>query len=362
MTIIATGLGRARQRRRGRRPGLGLRDLRRAARSPPTPTSSRAARAPRSARPSSVFVRFADGNQVPATDRGLRPVLRRRAAEGRPQGPDAAPAAARLDASDLHGRRAGRRDRQPVRRGAVAVGRRHVGDSTARSSRSPASRPPARSRPTRRSTTATRAARCSTAAGACWASTRRSRPRRGDGQRRRLRRPVDTVAPLAGPAAPRRAARATPTSASRPRPSTRSWPRASTLPDAARRLDPGRRRRTGPADRRGLRAGRRRASASRSAPFQHRRRRHHRGRRARRSHAESDLAQALLDLRAGRHGRPSTIRARRRAPRGARSSSASGRSTRRAAAERSTSPASCSSPSPSDPRPSPTTRTSSVAI
>ena len=34
---------------------------------------------------SKVFVRFADGNQVPAAGQGLRPLRRRRAAEDRPQ-------------------------------------------------------------------------------------------------------------------------------------------------------------------------------------------------------------------------------------------------------------------------------------
>ena len=76
---------------------------------------------------------------MPAEDRRLRPVRRRRAAEDRPRRPDAAAAAARLRARP-HGRRAGRGDRQPVRRGAVAVGRRRSRRSTARSTRSPASR------------------------------------------------------------------------------------------------------------------------------------------------------------------------------------------------------------------------------
>ena len=70
-----------------------------------------------------------------------------------------------LPLGSTHGprrRRAGGRDRQPVRRGAVAVGRRHLRARPLDRSRSPASPSPARSRPTRRSTTATPAARCST--------------------------------------------------------------------------------------------------------------------------------------------------------------------------------------------------------
>ena len=67
--------------------------------------------------------------------RRLRPVRRRRAAaRSTPTGLTLRPLPLGLDQGPAR-RRAGGRDRQPVRRGAVAVGRRHLGASTARSSR-----------------------------------------------------------------------------------------------------------------------------------------------------------------------------------------------------------------------------------
>ena len=81
-----------------------------------------------------VYVQFADGNEVPAKIVGFDPNADVGAAEDRPQGPrpDAAQARPHLRRP---GRRAGGRDRQPVRRGAVALGRRRLGHCTARSRR-----------------------------------------------------------------------------------------------------------------------------------------------------------------------------------------------------------------------------------
>ena len=74
-----------------------------------------------------VYVEFADGNRVPAKILGAGPQRRRRAAQDRPEGPDAAPAAARLQRR-RQGRLARRGDRLAVRRAPVAVGRRRLGD------------------------------------------------------------------------------------------------------------------------------------------------------------------------------------------------------------------------------------------
>ena len=116
-------------RRRRRRPGrrrLGLRRLAATARSPPTRTWSPPARATRSSARDQVYVEFADGNQVRGEDRRPRPERRHRAAEGRPEGPDAAAAAARPSDSEVQVGDAGGGDRLAVRREAVAVGRRRV--------------------------------------------------------------------------------------------------------------------------------------------------------------------------------------------------------------------------------------------
>ena len=145
-------------------------------------------------------MRFADGNQVAGRDRRLRPQRRRRAAEDRPQGPDAAPAAARARAADLQvgapvaaiGSPFGEEQSLSVGVISAARPRDRVADRASTIS--------ARSRPTRRSTTATPAARWSTRAGACSASTPRSAPtrrRRG----RRLRGPGRHRPALARPAA-----------------------------------------------------------------------------------------------------------------------------------------------------------------
>ena len=74
---------------------------------------------------SNVFVRFADGNQVPAQVKGFDPFADVALLKIDPNGPDAAPAAAGLDEGPAR-RGAGGRHRQPVRRGAVALGRRHL--------------------------------------------------------------------------------------------------------------------------------------------------------------------------------------------------------------------------------------------
>ena len=158
-------------------------------------------------------------------DRRLRPVLRRRADQGRPQGTDAAPAGARLERR-RQGRRAGRRDRLAVRRGALAVDRRRVGH-----------RP--RDRVAHRLSDHRRAAdrRGDQQRQLGRAAARRRRPRAGDqladplgvgvGQRRRLRRLGRRRAPLPGASCAATGRSATPTWACRPRASTRSWPRAS---------------------------------------------------------------------------------------------------------------------------------------
>ncbi len=115
-----------------------------------------------SSAPTQVYVEFPDHNRVPAKIVGDDPnadVALLKISHGRPQA-HAAPARA---TPRPHRRLAGRRDRQPVRRGAVAVGRRDLGASTAASPRSPPSTSTTRSRRTPRSTTATPAARCSTA-------------------------------------------------------------------------------------------------------------------------------------------------------------------------------------------------------
>ena len=94
----------------------------------------------------------------------LRPGGRRRAAQGRPEGPHAAAAPARRVGQ---GRRSASPSRRSARRSTSASRSRSASSrpSTARSRASPPSRSPARSRRTRRSTRATRAGRSSTANG-----------------------------------------------------------------------------------------------------------------------------------------------------------------------------------------------------
>ena len=80
---------------------------------------------PRLARAREVFVDFADGNRVPARDRRDGPERGRCAAQGGPARPVAHPARARPRRGAPRGRARGG-DREPVRRGAVALGRRHL--------------------------------------------------------------------------------------------------------------------------------------------------------------------------------------------------------------------------------------------
>ena len=170
------------QRRRWRRrPGLGIRHLRR--RRDPHQRPRRHRRGvDRHHRPSAPRGRR-DLRPVrrpqPGRGRGrrLRSVRRRRAAQGRSRRPRPAPAAARLR-ERRRGRGRRRRDRQPVRPEPVALGRAWSPPPTARSTRSPTSRSTAASRPTPRSTRATPAARCSTPTARSSASTSRSRPPR----------------------------------------------------------------------------------------------------------------------------------------------------------------------------------------
>ena len=63
----------------------------------------------------------------PCGDQGLRRGCRRGADQGR-SGRSRPRAGGSLGSLELHGRRAGRRDRQPVRRGPVALDRRDLGD------------------------------------------------------------------------------------------------------------------------------------------------------------------------------------------------------------------------------------------
>ena len=88
-------------------------------------TAGETAGVARSAR--TVYVQFADGDRVPGRDRRVRPVHRRRRAARRPGGaPPLGRAARRLERR--RGRRAGRRDRQPLRQRELAHGGRRLGD------------------------------------------------------------------------------------------------------------------------------------------------------------------------------------------------------------------------------------------
>ena len=110
---------------------------------------------------SEVTVKFHDGTEIQAARGRHRSVERRRAAEAQrdPRRPAAARARLVREPPD---RRPGRRDRQPVRPRGHRHRRHRVGARTASSRRRTATRSTARSRPTPPSTTATRAARCST--------------------------------------------------------------------------------------------------------------------------------------------------------------------------------------------------------
>ena len=96
------------------------------ARSSPTPTSSPTNRAARRKPAKEVFVEFPDRNVVPAEDRRLRPLRRRRPARSRARRLRPAPAGARRRPRPRR-RPAGGGDRQPLRRAAVALGRRRLG-------------------------------------------------------------------------------------------------------------------------------------------------------------------------------------------------------------------------------------------
>ena len=163
----------------------------------------------------------------PGRDRRLRPVLRRRAAEGRSRRPDAPAAAARLRRATCM---SARRSRRSAARSARSSRCRSASSprSTARSTLSPASRRRARSRPTRRSTTATRAARCSTRAGACSGSTPRSRPPAATAAAS-ASRCRSTRSSARSTSCARTARSTTRTSASRPRRCIRSSPSTSRL-------------------------------------------------------------------------------------------------------------------------------------
>ena len=116
--------------------GERVRDRRRAATSPPTLTSITNGTGDKITKAKQVYVQFSDGNQVEAKIVGFDPNADVGAAEGRPEGPQSRAAHAR-PRERRQGGRAGRGDRQPVRRGELALGRRRVGRRTARSRRSP---------------------------------------------------------------------------------------------------------------------------------------------------------------------------------------------------------------------------------
>ena len=151
-----------RGRRRGR-PGLRLRDRRRGLHRHERARRDSAS-APKVERAKQVFVEFSDGNRVPARDHRRRPERRRRAAQGRPEGPQAHAALARAVARTS---RSARRSRRSAARSASGSRSRSASSprSTATSSRSPTSASATRSRPTPPSTPATPAARCSNAQG-----------------------------------------------------------------------------------------------------------------------------------------------------------------------------------------------------
>jgi len=257
--------GRPRQRQL-RRPGLGLRGLRRRARSPPMRTWSRAARGPTSARPSNVFVRFADGNQVPAEVKGFDPLRRRRAAEDRPEGPDAAPAAAGLDEGPA---RRGRRwppsagpfgEEQSLSVGVISALDRSIqsltGFDTTGAIQTDAAINHGNSGGPLLDGRGARAG----------ASTPRSRPPRATARAVGFAVPADTVRRSLGQLRRDGAGRATPTSGVA---SVAVYPQlAAPLRPAGAvgRLDPGRHRRRARRARAQPQAGRRHQSASRSAP------------------------------------------------------------------------------------------------
>ena len=74
-----------------------------------------------------IFVEFGDRNRVPAEIKGFDADADVALIKVDPDGLDLRASGA-LGSLELHGRRAGRRDRQPVRRGPVALDRRDLGD------------------------------------------------------------------------------------------------------------------------------------------------------------------------------------------------------------------------------------------
>ena len=256
-----------RRRAAATRPGLGsgFVDLRRRARSRPTRTSSPAARAPTSARPSRSTCASPTATRCPAEVKGFDPFADVALLKIDPTGLTLRPL-------PLGSTQATCTSARPWPRSAARSARSSRSRSassrrwTARSSRSPASPPSARSRPTRRSTTATPAARCSTRAARVLGinaqiqtDDRRRRGRRLRGAGRHRQRARWTSCAATG-------ARATPTSAWRASPSTRSSPSASTCRSTrgawVQDVTAG-----GPAEDAGLQGRRAARSASRSAPY-----------------------------------------------------------------------------------------------
>ena len=257
------------------------------------------------------------------------------------------------------GRRAGGRDRHPVRRGAVALGRRRLGarplDPVAHRLRHPGA-------------IQTDAAinhgnsggPLLDAAGRVLGINAQIQTSTGDGAGVGFAVPADAVRRSLAQLRAQRRARATPTSAS---PALAVYPQLAARFDLAvtrGRVDPGRRPPAGPRRARRPQGAAATRPALPGARLPHRRRRRHRGRGPTPVHAERDLAKALARLRAGRA--PSTLDVYRGgpAPPGAREA---GRAAARRSAARLTQLLSgaCSSRSPSDRRPSRTTRTSSGA-
>ena len=203
-------------------------------------------------RAKAVYVQFGDGNEVPARILGYDPNSDIALLRVDPAGLKLDAAATGLERAPDRGR-AGGGDRQPVRRAAVALGRRDLGAGPHDRLADARSRSTARSRPTRPSTTATRAGRSSTPTGACSGSTPRSAPPAAAG-RASASRCRWTRCGARSRSCARTAACATPTSASPARRCSRSSCAASTCrPPTARgsRASPP----TGPADKAGLRAG-----------------------------------------------------------------------------------------------------------
>ena len=134
LSIFDGGGEPARGRRRGR-PGVGLRARRRRLHRHQRARGHRPSAATARRGPTQVYVEFSDGNRVPAKIVGDDPNADVALLKVDPAGLSLTPL--RLGHSATHrGRRAGRGDRQPVRRAPVAVDRRGLGARPRRSSRS----------------------------------------------------------------------------------------------------------------------------------------------------------------------------------------------------------------------------------